>query len=41
MWRVRKAEPRIDPWLGQLVTNDTINLDKEQRRGKKRSGGER
>lgn len=40
MWRVRKAETRIDPWLGQLVTNVTINLDKEQGR-RDRSGEER
>lgn len=34
MWGVRKAEVKIDPCLGQLMIGGTINLDREQGRGR-------
>ena len=41
MWRVRKAEVKFDLWLGQPVNHGTINLDREQGRGRSRSEEER
>lgn len=37
MWRVRKAEVKFEPWLGWPVNVGTINLDREQGRGRSRS----
>lgn len=33
MWEAREAEIKTDPWLGQLVNDGTINLDKGQGEG--------
>lgn len=41
MWRARKAEVKVDPWLGWLRIDGTINLDREQGRGRTMSGEER